>query len=164
MSVCLFLLSCVDQQRDVKSEDSDEINRNTISFFLDKGWNEKDLSAVDSVFSESFTRDVNSVKLASNKKELKANLQVYFAGFPDLVIQIDNMVSKRGQVYVNWTLNGTNTGVYGELQPTGKKIRISGISRMDFNEEGKIIREVVFYNELSLLQQMGHTLNPPVLE
>jgi len=32
------------------------------------------------------------------------------------------------------------------------------------NEEGKIEVEEVFYNELSLLQQMGHTLSPPILE
>ena len=65
---------------------------------------------------------------------------------------------------MTWTITGSNTGVFGELPPTGKRIKISGITRMDFDEEGKIEVEEVCYNELSLLQQMGHTLNPPVLE
>jgi len=35
---------------------------------------------------------------------------------------------------------------------------------MDFDGEGKIAVEQVYYNELSLMQQLGHTLSPPVLE
>ena len=104
------------------------------------------------------------MNLASSKNELSANLQVYFTGFPDLRIELDNMISDGNQIYISWTLNGTNTGLFGELPPTGKKIKISGISRMRFDDQGKILLEEVSYNELSLLQQLGHTLTPPVLE
>ena len=162
--VAVMLFSCVNREPESALEDVELINRSNLKSFLEKIWNEKDLSAIDSFFSDSLTRQVNSVNLASNKNELTANLQVYFTGFPDLKIKIDNMASEGQQVYISWTLTGTNTGVFGELQPTGKKIKISGISRTDFNEAGKIIHEEVFYNELSLLQQMGHTLNPPILE
>ena len=65
---------------------------------------------------------------------------------------------------MNWTATGTNTGTFGELKATGKKIKVSGASRIEFDQEGKIIFEDVFFNELSLLQQMGHTLTPPVVE
>jgi len=163
MSICLFLLSCLNPSKDLKKDESEELNRISLASFLEKGWNEKDLGSVDTFFSDAFIREVNSVKLASNKKELRANMQVYFTGFPDLKIEIDNMVSEGDQVYINWTISGTNTGIFGELQPTGKKIKIGGISRVDFNKEGQIVREEVYYNELSLLQQMGHTLKPPVL-
>lgn len=164
MSMSVLMLSCADQDNSTKLDEGEATNRKSLSSFLEKGWNEKDLSSIESYFSDSFTRRVNSVNLASNKNELAANMQVYFTGFPDLKIKIDNMASEGDQVYISWTLIGTNTGIFGELQPTGKKIRIGGISRIDFNDDGKIIHEEVFYNELSLLQQMGHTLNPPVLE
>ena len=160
----LLLFSCANQGESDKPLGAEEKNTKVLSDLIDSVWNRKDLKVIDTYFHNSFTRRVNSVNLASSKNELTANLQIYFTGFPDIRIQADNMVSKGNQVYMTWTLTGTNTGVYGELQPTGKKVRISGITRFEFDESGKIIHEDVFYNELSLLQQMGHTLNPPVLE
>lgn len=139
-------------------------NENSLDAFIDKGWNEKDLSIVSNYFSDVFIRNVNNVKLASDRKELAAHMQVYFTGFPDLKIEINDIISEGDQIYLSWTLNGTNTGQFGDLSATGKKIKISGMSLIHFNEEGKIIHEEVFYNELSLLQQMGHTLNPPILQ
>jgi len=65
---------------------------------------------------------------------------------------------------MHWTILGTNTGVFGESPPTGKKIKINGITHIKFDNKGKIIYEDVFYNELLLLQQLGYTLLPPTLE
>lgn len=156
--------SCNDPQTTRERESQENINQTALVAFLEKGWNEKNLEAIDTYFSESIVRKVNSVNLATSKNELSANMQVYFTGFPDLEIQANNMVAEGNRIYMSWTITGTNTGVFGELPPTGKKIKISGITRMDFDDDGKIEVEEVYYNELSLLQQMGHTLNPPILE
>ncbi len=160
----LLLFACSQGQKQDFAENQESSNRSNLVAFLEKGWNEKDLSAVDTYFAESIIRKVNGVNLATSKNELAANMQVYFTGFPDLEIQMDNMISDGNEIYLSWTITGTNTGDFGDLPPTGKKIKISGITRMDFDQEGKITNEEVYYNELSLLQQMGHTLSPPVLE
>lgn len=164
ISFLVVIYSCAKSDVKPDHDETEAVNRKNLEIFIDRGWNEKDLSVIDSVFANSFTRRVNGVNLATNKNELAANLQVYFSGFPDLKIKLDDTVSAENQVYIHWTLTGTHTGVYGELPPTGKRIKISGISRVNFDQNGKIVHEEVFYNELSLLQQMGHTLNPPVLE
>ncbi len=164
LTVIILLSSCTDGQTSSEPDSQESRNRNTLMAFLDKGWNEKDLDAIDSYFAENIVRKVNCVNLASSKNELTANLQVYFTGFPDLKLEMDNMVSDGKEIYMSWTITGTNTGVFGELPPTGKKIKISGVTRMEFDDEGKIEVEEVYYNELSLLQQMGHTLSPPILE
>ena len=163
-TVIILLSSCTDGQTNSEPDRQESRNRNTLMAFLDRGWNGKDLDAIDAYFADNMVRKVNGVNLASSKNELTANMQVYFTGFPDLKIEMENMVSDGKEIYMSWTITGTNTGVFGELPPTGKKIRISGITRMEFDEEGKIEVEEVNYNELSLLQQMGHTLSPPVLK
>jgi steroid delta-isomerase-like uncharacterized protein len=164
LPLLFVLISCENREADSNSQDTEAINRRNLDIFIEKVWNEKDLSTIDSLFTSAFTRQVNGVNLASDKNELTANLQVYFTGFPDLNIKLNNTESQKDHIYIHWTLTGTNTGTFGELPPTGKKIKISGISRIDFDESGKIKQERVYYNELSLLQQMGHTLKPPVLE
>lgn len=161
IAVFLLLASCQDSQN---SSELENRNQTSLIAFLENGWNKKDLDAVDTYFSKNIIRKVNSVNLASSKNELMADMQLYFTGFPDLEIQSSNMLADGSEIYMSWTITGTNTGRFGELPATGKKVQISGISRMEFDDEGKIVAEEVYYNELSLLQQMGHTLNPPVLE
>jgi len=153
--------SCTEGQ--LKKSRSLEIQENTTQF-IEAGWNGKDISVVDSFMAEPFTRRVNNVPTASNRKELAANMQVYITAFPDLHLTIDDVVATDDHVILNWTIRGTNTGIFGEIQATGKKVTVSGITRMDFNEAGKIVYEDVFFNELSLLQQLGHRLIPPEVE
>jgi steroid delta-isomerase-like uncharacterized protein len=164
ISIFLVVVSCNEPQNTVEPESQESRNKAALIAFLDQGWNEKDMDAIDAYYTENLVRQVNGVNLASSKNELKANMQVYFTGFPDLKLNLDHMISDGSEIYMSWTITGSNTGDFGELPPTGKKIKISGITRMDFDEDGRIALEQVYYNELSLMQQMGHTLNPPVLE
>jgi steroid delta-isomerase-like uncharacterized protein len=163
-SIFLIVVACNDPQNEIEPESQEKKNQAALTAFLEKVWNEKDLDAIDTYFSENLIRQVNGVKLASKRNELKANMQLYFTGFPDLKLELDHMIADNSEIYMSWTITGSNTGVFGELPPTGKRIKISGITRMDFDDEGKIAVEQVYYNELSLMQQLGHTLSPPVLE
>ncbi len=164
ISLLFVLCSCAKREASPAKDGAAEVNRKNLETLIEKVWNEKDVSTIDSLYSNTLTREVNGVNLASNKKELAANLQVYFTGFPDLQLNADDIQTLGALIYLHWTLSGTHTGTFGELPPTGKKIKIKGISRIDFDDAGNIIQEKVYYNELSLLQQMGHTLNPPLLE
>ena len=143
---------------------TEEVNKETTINFVSSIWNNKEISSIEIYFADQFIRRVNNVVIASSKKELSANIQVAFKGFPDLTLSIDNIVPYDDLVIMNWTLLGTNTGIFGEFPPTGKKIKISGITHLKFDNEGKITYEDVFYNELLLLQQLGYTLLPPTLE
>ena len=160
----LFILSlqaCND--KDVLNE-TKEVNKETVISFVNTIWNDKDVSKLEIYFADQFIRRVNNVEIAASMIELSTNIQVYFTGFPDLTLSIDDIVPYNDLVIMNWTISGTNTGVFGESPPTGKKIKINGITHIKFNKEGKIIYEDVFYNELLLLQQLGYTLIPPTLE
>ena len=156
----LSLNSCSDKGSSIEKE---EMNKNTVINFVSGIWNEKDLSQLDHFFSHEFIRRVNNVEIASNKEELTANIQVYLTGFPDLNLMIDEISPFRDQVIMHWTITGTNTGVFGEFPATGKKIKVSGLSHLSFDQAGKISHEDIFYNELSLLQQLGYSLTPPEL-
>jgi predicted ester cyclase len=111
----------------------EEMNKNTVINFVSSIWNEKDLSQLDQFFSQEFKRRVNNVEIASNKEELTANIQVYLTGFPDLNLLIDDILPYHDQVIMNWTITGTNTGVFGEFPATGKKIKVSGLSHLSFD-------------------------------
>ena len=107
---------------------------------------------------------MNDIEVATENADLTANINVLFIAFPDLKLSVESIVAAENTVFVNWNIKATNTGVFGDNEATGKKIKISGLSRIDLNEESKIIYENVFYNELSLLQQVGYRLLKPNTE
>jgi len=59
-----------------------------------------------------------------------------------------------------WTVTGTNTGPMGDLPPTGKKVRFSGVTIFRV-VNGKFVEKWTYYNELTILRQLGYTITPP---
>jgi steroid delta-isomerase-like uncharacterized protein len=86
------------------------------------------------------------------------------AMIPDLVMAFPEVLAKPGRIVTVWTMTGTQTGPLvtpmGTLPPSGRKVSISGMS-IDYLKDGKFVKEVVIYNVLEMMMQMGFTLNPP---
>lgn len=158
--LCLLFNSCSKGGNTNEPDNHKQVIRQVVNEI----WNEQKLSELSNYYDESLTRKLNNVPMASNLQELKANIQVYFTGFPDLVLKEEHVLVKNDELVLIWSFEGTNTGVFGEHQATGKKIKVRGISYTKFNKNGKIIYEEIFYNELSLIQQLGYTMNKPLTE
>ena len=154
-----------------KEHDANEKNialENTMSknfdIYIAQGWNRRNMDSVRSISVENYSRELNGIKVAENFNELEANLNIYFTGFPDLVLSIDHCTIKNNQLFTQWTFEGTNTGTFGESRATGKHVVVSGYSEITFDPSGKISIEKTYYNELAFLQQMGFKLIPPIVE
>lgn len=80
--------------------------------------------------------------------------------FPDFTITFDEMIVKGDKITLRWTVTGTNTGPLGDLPPTGKKTRISGLSLVRVADK-KVAEEWIYYNLLDMYQQLGFTIVPP---
>ena len=157
----MLVISCNNQQIDKKSiQDIIITNNNT---FVEYCWNNRDFSKLSSIATENLVRNLNGIKVATNQKEMAANMNVFFIGFPDLKVTLNNTYIINNLVFTDWTFIGTNTGEFGETPATGKKVKVSGFSIVYFNSEGKMYQEDIYYNELEFLQQLGYTLNPPIV-
>ena len=155
----IFLfISCEKQNKQLKSE---KIYQQNFAIFIETCWNKKDFSPLNKIVDLNYSRTVNNINIIENSNQLKANMQVFITGFPDLFVKINDIVFKDNQAFLHWTFTGTNTGVFGENPATGKKIFIKGFTIIYFTNEGEILNEDVHYNELDLLQQLGYTLNKP---
>ncbi len=146
------------------NKDIEEQNKKTIESYVDTIWNKKELDSLDVYFSSKFIRKVNNIDLAVNNAELTANINILFTSFPDLQMNIEYITAAADKVFMNWTITATNMGGFSDHPATGQKVKVSGITRIDINEKGKIIYENIYYNELSLMQQLGYTLSIPNIE
>jgi len=136
----------------------------TLNTYMDSCWNKGSVASLKHIATEEFTRNLNGINVASTHNEMQAHMTIFFTGFPDLAVKLDSTFVKKNTIFTHWTSTGTHTGMFGEIAATGKKVQINGLSQLYFDNEGRIIREDVVFNELELLQQLGYTLNPPVLE
>lgn len=159
-------MSCQQATKDLQQRTAENEKALSSNFkrFIDNAWNNKNMDTLKSVSVENYIKNMNGIQVAANQSEMQAHMKLYFIGFPDGKITIDETTVKDLNLFTHWTFSGTNTGVFGETAPTGKKIQVTGYSKILFNDEGKMVREDEYYNELELLQQLGYTLQPPILE
>jgi len=159
----VVIISCKPENKSIELSMNDKLSKN-LSVFIDSCWNDQNVSKLNQLVGKNFIRILNGINVAGNENEMAAHMNVYFTGFPDLKIQYSDAYIEGNNIFMNWECTGSNTGVFGEMPATGKKIKIQGLSHLYFTEEGKLYKEDVYYNELDLLQQLGYTLTSPVLE
>jgi steroid delta-isomerase-like uncharacterized protein len=80
-----------------------------------------------------------------------------FAAIPDLSIEIRNSMIDQAsrQVFIEYTLTGTNRGALSGLAPTKKPIRYDGAAIYQFDETGKLTKEVTYFDKTDVLRSMG---------
>jgi hypothetical protein len=55
-----------------------------------------------------------------------------------------------------FTGRGTNDGPLGPMPATGKQLDLQFCELMRFNDSGQIVGGAVYYDQLTLLSQLGH--------
>lgn len=161
--VAMLGAACQEQRQRKELIVENQLNQQLV-ILIDSCWNQQAVDAIGDLTTPDFIRNMNGISVAKNQQEMEAHMKVFFKAFPDLEISMQETEVKGNKIFLLWHATGTNTGVYGEMAATGKKVQINGLSQMYFTEEGRLYREVVYFNELDLLQQLGYSLNPPNLE
>jgi steroid delta-isomerase-like uncharacterized protein len=138
--------------------DFDKKITNNVNLFIDEFHNKKNTSVLKDVITNDYVRYMNGAKSAKNPEELVASLNAFFTGFPDLKIKLLNTYIKGKDMFIEWEFTGTNTGKFGDYPATGKKAKMEGLSLAHFDAEGKMNEEYIYFNELELMQQLGHKL------
>ena len=80
--------------------------------------------------------------------------------FPDVHVTVDDQIAEADIVVTRWTAAGTHRGPLGEVAPTGKRVKFSGISMMRFDNV-RLIEEWELADQLGLLRQVGAIIDSP---
>lgn len=80
-------------------------------------------------------------------------------GFPDLRVTIQEMIAEDDKVAVRWIGSGTHTGDLFGLPPTGRSVRVGGISILRF-AGGKVVEDTIEEDSLGMFQQIGYAPQP----
>jgi predicted ester cyclase len=122
-------------------------------------WNRRLVGRVDEVCAGELVWQVGCGQ-PSGRDDLAAHVLARLAALPDLSLHVDQLVCQEephggiARLSLAWTLLGTHTGpgVYGS--PTGRRIRLSGLSQLHVMG-GRIVAQWDVCGELALAAQLA---------
>jgi predicted ester cyclase len=78
----------------------------------------------------------------------------FYAAFPDLYHEIQDVIGEEDQAVVRFTLHGTHRGPFMGVEPTGRQATITAMAVMRLRE-GRVGELYGQFDALGMLQQLG---------
>ena len=122
--------------------------------FIERDLNQKDLTALDVYFSPSLTDHALPPGLPPGREGRKLFASALLAAFPDLHVQLDDMVADGDKLVSRYTVHGTHNGELMGIPPTGKQVSIGGIA-IDRFEDGQSVEHWEIFDQMGMMQQLG---------
>jgi predicted ester cyclase len=134
-----------------------EVNK-SIVITSTEALNARDLSMWSQMRADNFTGEYPGLPVL-NKAQSKMFNQSFVTAFPDIHVHAEHILAEGDFVLIHWTASGTHTerlaAVSGEtIPPTGRKVTIAGVLLAEVRES-KVAREWSYWDQLSLLVQLG---------
>jgi steroid delta-isomerase-like uncharacterized protein len=125
-------------------------------------FNRRDLDAAVSVFADDGV--LNEMGGQGRRLEGREAIKGYFSAFvaasSDWKATVVNAYESENVVVVQAVASGTNDGPLGPFPPTGRQATLPFCEIWEFNSQGQAIRNDEYYDQLSILAQLGH-VQPP---
>ena len=78
----------------------------------------------------------------------------YRSAFPDVQFTVEDQIAEGERVVTRWTAQGTHTGEFAGLPPTGRAATVTGVG-IDRIVDGKIVESWGIFDQFGMLQQLG---------
>ena len=126
--------------------------------FFERAWNARDYAAADDLYGPKYT-DPHAPGLTGGAAKAAA-IAPYHTAFPDLHMDIVQLVACGEQVAVRFRITGTDNGAgFAGRPPTGRAIETWGINFLRF-DDGKVADEWAGVDYLSVFEQLGVLSSP----
>lgn len=132
---------------------SSEQNKTIVRRLFEEPW-KGNLSAVDELTASEYVgHDPAFPEPVRGPEGVKEFVSTYLVAFPDARITVDEQLAEGDLVATRWSARGTHEGELMDLEPTGKKVTVTGltISRL---EGGKIVEEFQNWDFAGMLRQI----------
>jgi steroid delta-isomerase-like uncharacterized protein len=134
-------------------------NRDLIRRFYDEGWTKNNLDVYDELVTEDFTDHQAMPGLPPGREGFKALNVMFRSAFPDLRVDVDNVVAEDDKVGCRWRSTGTHQGELFGIPPTGKKVDVTAtvFYRVD---NGRLAEGWIARDDVGLMRQLGVIPSP----
>jgi predicted ester cyclase len=122
--------------------------------FVDQVWNRRNYDAAGELYGDSYVNPFGTGPAARVEP-----IRRYHQVFPDLVLDIDEVIGDADTVVLRATFRGTDTGGYAGRAPTGRAVNEWVVTIMHFDCD-KVVREWIGADKLGMFIQLGVLEDP----
>src|SRR5215203_3042811 len=135
-----------------------------IALSLLEALNVRNLSLWSQHLAEDYIAEHPGVSVPLDKTRSVGYHQRFVTALPDIHFEVLHVLAEGDHILIHWTGSGTHAErlatVTGEtIPPTRRKATVSGVMLTEVRD-GKIVREWSYWDQLSLLAQLGITDQP----
>ena len=117
--------------------------------FVDEVWNDRNYEAAADLYSEKYTNAFDAGPAARTEP-----IRHYHGTFPDLHLDVEDLIVAGDTVVLRFTFRGTDAGGYMGRAPTGRAVEEWAVTIMHF-EGDKVVSEWIGADKLGLFIQLG---------
>jgi len=128
-------------------------NKQSMLRFVDEFINRGNTSALRELIHPDYVYRSPGEELRG-RDGLAALFDGYRAAFPDLAVEIDDLLVADDATVMSFTLTGTHRGDLLGISATDRRVRVNGMVRSRFRD-GMIAEEWEILDQLSLFEQLG---------
>jgi predicted ester cyclase len=122
--------------------------------FVDEVWNGRNYAAASDLYGEGYVNTFGSGPSARVEP-----IRRYHQAFPDLHLDVEELIVAEDTVVLRAIFRGTDTGGYMGRVPTGRAVEEWVVTIMHFNGD-TVVREWIGADKLGLFIQLGVLDNP----
>ena len=135
-------------------------NKALVRRFFDEAYNGRNRGFFQEVYAEGANPDAPAHGGLPGVAGAERYLEMFLTAFPDLRVEILDLVAEFDVVCCRYIGRGTHTGPLLRLPPTGRTAEMEGLAYFRF-DQGRIVESVNRYDAVGLAQQLG--LLPPLI-
>ena len=133
---------------------STEENKALLRRLVDEGLHKKNLGIMDELISPNFVNHSAPAGIPPTRDGYRQYVEMLLASFPDIYLDIEDLIAEGDKVVVRYTVRGTHQGSFMGLPPSGKQFSFTGIGIQRI-VDGKFVERWEQADTLGLLQQLG---------
>lgn len=131
-----------------------DANRRRIIELID-AWNAHDPVRVAACYAADYVgEDVGAPGVQRGPEEIRKITQVYLRAFPDLRVDLDDLIADGDKAVIVWTLRGTQRGTFMRIPPTHRPVAVRGTTLVEMRD-GRIARATRIWDVAGLLRALG---------
>jgi predicted ester cyclase len=120
-------------------------------------WNNKDAGGIERFIAPNY-RGFDAEEVISGIEGYKQHFVTITTGFPDMRLTIKAM-EEEDRAVARWVFEATNTGNFGDIPPTGRRVRMTGISiALIPSRQRQLVEEHSNADVFGLMRQLGPSI------
>lgn len=132
-----------------------ERNKAVVREVTEHIWNRRALDRIPEFYAPDYTADYRPyAPLREGHAAIRGMVERAWEAFSDYHEELHELIAEGSLVVARFTISGTQTGRWGVLPPTGKRVHFEEIVVLELRD-GMIVRQRGIPDNLTALRQLG---------